>query len=111
MRWAASFGVVVMAVLLFSWTRATSADHGKKDMEEVSIYSPSTLQWKDGPPSLPKGAKFALLEGNPAKPGPFVIRVKLPAGYRVPPHTHPKRERITVISGTMYIGMGEKFDR
>jgi quercetin dioxygenase-like cupin family protein len=49
--------------------------------------------------------------GDPNKEGPFVFRVKVPDGYRVPPHTHPKTERVTVISGTFNIGMGDKFDQ
>ena len=56
------------------------------------------------------GVDLAVLEGDPAKDGPFVFRVKIPDGYRVPPHTHPKTERVTVISGTFNIGMGDKFD-
>jgi quercetin dioxygenase-like cupin family protein len=64
----------------------------------------------DGPPSLPQGAKIAVLEGNPTKEGPFVFRVKVPDGYRIPPHTHPKSERVTIISGSFHLGMGEKFD-
>lgn len=68
------------------------------------------IVWKDGPASLPNGAQIAVLEGDPAKEGPFVFRVKVPDGYRIPPHTHPKTERVTVISGTFHIGMGEKFD-
>jgi quercetin dioxygenase-like cupin family protein len=78
--------------------------------EDASIHTPASLKWQDGPPSLPPGAKFAVLEGDPAKAGPFVFRVKLPDGYKVPPHTHPKRERMTVLSGTLYLGVGEKFD-
>ncbi len=53
---------------------------------------------------------IAVLEGDPTKEGPFVFRVKIPDGYRVPPHMHPKAERVTVISGTFNIGMGDKFD-
>jgi quercetin dioxygenase-like cupin family protein len=68
------------------------------------------VQWRPWPPSLPKGALVALLEGDPAKEGPFVFRVKLPDGYRIAPHTHPKVERVTVLSGTLYIGMGARFD-
>jgi quercetin dioxygenase-like cupin family protein len=73
-------------------------------------YPASDIVWKDGPPSLPKGAQIAVLEGDPTKEGPFVFRVKAPDGYRIPPHTHPKTERVTVISGTFNIGMGERFD-
>jgi quercetin dioxygenase-like cupin family protein len=54
---------------------------------------------------------IAVLEGDPTKEGPFVFRLKLPDGYRVPPHTHPKTERVTVISGSFNIGMGERFDQ
>src|SRR5947209_229230 len=78
--------------------------------DEAALYPPATIVWKDGPPSLPPGAKMAVLEGDPAKPGPFVFRVKVPDGYRVPPHTHPKPERVTVIAGTFHLGMGETFD-
>jgi anti-sigma factor ChrR (cupin superfamily) len=47
---------------------------------------------------------------SPNKEGPFVFRVKVPDGYHIPPHTHPKTERVTVITGTFNIGMGEKVD-
>lgn len=77
----------------------------------LTLNFPGTLEWKEGPPSLPKGAKIAILEGDPSKEGPFVFRVKAPDGYRIPPHTHPKMERVTVISGTFNIGMGKTFDQ
>ncbi len=77
----------------------------------MGFYSPSEVKWKDGPGSLPAGAKFAVLEGDPAKEGPFVMRLWLPDGFRIQPHWHPKVERITVISGTFNLGMGEKFDQ
>src|SRR3954451_9051050 len=76
----------------------------------LSVYPPADLKWGSGPASLPPGAKLAVLEGDPAKEGPFVMRLKLPDGYRIPPHEHPKAERITVISGTFNVGMGDKFD-
>ncbi len=79
--------------------------------EGITLNYPDKLEWKDGPPSLPKGAKIAILEGDPGKEGPFVFRVKAPDSYRIPPHTHPKMERVTVISGTFNIGMGKKFDQ
>ena len=68
------------------------------------------LVWKDGPPSLPAGAKLAVLEGNPSAPGPFTMRIKVPAGYKIPPHWHPADEHVTVIAGTFSMGVGEKFD-
>lgn len=71
---------------------------------------PGALQWRPGPASLPAGAQFAVLEGDPTKEGPFTMRLRLPDGYRIPPHMHPAWERITVISGTFNLGVGEKFD-
>lgn len=85
--------------------------HDKKDGSmSISIRQPSNIQWKDAPASLPPGAKIAVLEGDPSKEGPFVFRARLPDGYRIPPHTHPKVERITVISGTFNVGMGDRVD-
>lgn len=77
---------------------------------EMSLYSPAEVQWQDGPGSLPAGAKFAVLEGDPAKEGPFVMRLRLPDGFRIPPHWHPKVERVTVLAGTFNLGMGETFE-
>lgn len=70
--------------------------------------TPSSVKWHAGPPSLPKGARMAILCGDPAKPGPFVIRLKLPANYAIPPHHHPATENVTVIAGALFAGMGDK---
>lgn len=86
---------------------AIAADHG----EGITLNFPDKLEWKDGPPSLPKGARIAVLKGDPNKEAPFVFRVKVPDGYRIPPHTHPKLERVTVIADTFNIGMGAKVDK
>ncbi|WP_459558204.1 rhodanese-like domain-containing protein [Lacunimicrobium album] len=89
-------------------TRASQPPHG--DMQGASLYSPDAMKFQQGPASLPPGASIAVLEGDPTKEGPFVFRVKVPDGYRIPPHTHPKTERVTVIAGTFHIGMGDTFD-
>ena len=68
--------------------------------------NPGDMTWKDGPPSLPKGAQMALLYGDPSKDGIFVMRLKFPANYKIPAHTHPTDEVVTVISGEFSIGMG-----
>jgi quercetin dioxygenase-like cupin family protein len=96
----------------FPLARATSQSATEQaSSAEMGFYSPDTITWKDGPPSLPAGAKMAVLEGDPTKEGPFVMRLRAPDGYHIPPHTHPKTERVTVISGTFYLAMGEKLDR
>src|SRR5262245_52276846 len=70
--------------------------------------TPDTLQWTSGPP----GSEFAVLSGNPAQEGaPFVLRIKLRAGAKVPPHWHPIDEHVTVMSGIFHLGTGEKFDQ
>ncbi len=104
-----ALAALATVAVLFSRVSAPSAEHDDKK-EMAALHRPDGLKWQDGPPSLPHGAKFAILEGDPAKPGPFVFRVKVPDGYRIPPHTHPKPERVTVISGTFNLGMGDKFD-
>ena len=68
------------------------------------------LKWGDAPPSMPKGAKVVVLFGDPSKSGPVVARLKMPAGYQVPPHWHSQTENLTVISGTLYLGMGDKME-
>jgi quercetin dioxygenase-like cupin family protein len=60
---------------------------------------------------LPPGAEAAVLYGDPSKEGLFVLRLKLPKSYRVPPHKHPVDEVLTVISGTFVMGMGETADQ
>jgi quercetin dioxygenase-like cupin family protein len=77
--------------------------------EHVAL-SADQLQWNPGPPALPKGAQIAVVTGDPSKEGLYVIRLKVPAGYKVPAHVHPNDENVTVISGTFNIGMGDKLD-
>lgn len=74
------------------------------------LFEPDHISWRDGPPSLLAGAKMAILEGDPTKEGFFTMRLKLPDGYRVLPHWHPKTERLTIISGTLNLGTADHFD-
>lgn len=76
----------------------------------MTALTPDAMQWMPAPDILPLGTKMALLEGDPAKEGPFTMRIKLPANYMIAPHTHPGIEHVTVISGTFNLGVGEKFD-
>src|SRR5439155_1240142 len=73
----------------------------------IVIHAPG-VSWADGPPSLPRGAQFALLEGNPAEAVPLTLRLKFPPSYRVPPHWHAVLEHVTVLSATRNVGMGEQ---
>jgi ketosteroid isomerase-like protein len=72
--------------------------------------APASLKWGDAPPSLPPGGKIAVISGDPSKAEPFVIRAQVPAGYKVAPHWHPGDENLTILSGTVAIGMGDSWD-
>ena len=69
--------------------------------------TPNQLTWQPVPDALPAGGMAVVLYGNPGESGPFAIRLKAPANYRVAPHSHPTAEYVTVISGTLNLGMGE----
>lgn len=64
--------------------------------------------WNDAPPSMPKGTKIAVLEGDTKQPGMFTVRLKVPAGSAIAPHTHPRPERVTVLSGKVTVSIGGK---
>jgi ketosteroid isomerase-like protein len=74
------------------------------------MLAPGELKWGEGPPSLPPGAKMAVVQGDPTQAQPFVIRAMVPAGYKVAPHWHPGVENLTILSGTVALGMGDQFD-
>lgn len=80
-----------------------------QQMQQHVLSTPDALKWVD-PPTFP-GAKLALVHGNPAQEGPFVYRLKMPANYKIAPHYHKAAENVTVLSGTFFIGLGEKFDQ
>src|SRR5215472_16924928 len=98
----------MLLCMAFSSIRLSADETQVSDMR---LYPPTTIEWKPGPAAIPDGAKMAVLEGDPAKEGPFVVRFKFASGYHVPPHTHPKTERVTVISGNLYLATGETLDR
>lgn len=73
--------------------------------------NPSELKWGPAPPAFPAGAEMAVLSGDPGKAGPFAVRLRVPAGFKVPAHSHPTDEFVTVISGEVSLGMGDKLDQ
>jgi len=98
-------GLCSATVLLAEEAAKPAAAHGK----HVMVTS-DDIKWMDGPSSLPAGAKVAAIEGNPKEAGLFTMRLKFPANYKVPAHWHPADEHVTVMSGTFYMGMGDKLD-
>lgn len=76
-----------------------------------NAFTPDKIPYGPAPSFVPAGAQLAVIEGDPsASNGDFTIRLKMPDGYRIPPHWHPKRENVTVISGNFKVGMGDTFD-
>lgn len=71
----------------------------------------ATAKWGPAPPMLPPGAQIAVLAGDPSKPAPYTVRLKFPANYDIPAHSHPTDENVAVVSGELLIGMGTKLDR
>ena len=93
--------VVVCSALLF-------AQSGKPQ----NAFTPSQIKYGPPPPFVAAGSQLAVLEGDPtASTGDFTIRLKMPDGYKIAPHWHPKRENVTVVSGSFKVGMGDTFDQ
>lgn len=99
---ALAIGLGVAGLAFSSGTAQTPPKH---------IFTPDAIPYGPLPPFVPPGAQLAVIEGNPAaSSGDYTVRLKMPDGYRIPPHWHPKRENVTVISGTLKVGMGDQFD-
>ena len=101
-----TFVLALGAAAIFGGATAAQADG-----RHHTVVRGDAVQWGPAPPSLPPGAQAAALLGSPAKEGPFVLRLKFPAGFVVPPHRHSKDELVTVISGAFGVASGEKLDR
>src|SRR2546430_8847400 len=105
----------VVSIIACSFLLPTSsllAQSESKDSysEQAKFYPSEKIEWKDGPPALPKGAKVAVLEGDPAKEGPFVIRLLFPGGYHIPANTPSTTARVTRICGAISSDTGSKFE-
>jgi len=98
---------------LFAAAPAIAADATKKAdaaKHDAMSINAADLKWGEAPPDVPKGASLAVLHGDPSKKGPFTIRLKLPAGYKIPPHWHSNDEQLTIVSGAFVLHMGDTMD-
>jgi quercetin dioxygenase-like cupin family protein len=96
--------VIAVAVALSTTAGAAWAQHQHQSVRAAD------LKWTPVP-SLPRGAQLAIIEGPMNQAVPFTVRLKFPANYAIPPHIHPAIERVTVLSGTLHMGMGAKLER
>jgi quercetin dioxygenase-like cupin family protein len=102
--------IAAMALAASIWGALAGPAFAQGTSDKEVFINQKDIKWGDAPPSLPKGAKLAVLQGDPGKAGPFVIRLMLPPGYKLPPHSHSQDESLTVISGTFYFGTGDKIE-
>lgn len=103
---------VSLLILLIGLAFATvicSTVWAQSDSPKPIRFLPDDVKWADSP-VLPPGGKIAVLSGKPFEAGPYAFRLKFPADFKVMPHSHPEERIYTVIAGTWYIGMGDKFD-
>lgn len=110
MRVLGSVVVLAMVLLGVALAQSQTTPPPQPAKAEHKALAPGDIQWGTPPPVFNKGADFAVLYGDPTKPGVYVVRLKLPAGYKVMPHWHPTDENVTVISGAFGVGMGDRFD-
>jgi len=103
--------VLWSAILIVAISSAALAQEGSPGNTAAVVAKPTDLKWGDVPPVFEKGAHMAVVSGDPSKDGPFVVRIKMPAGYKINAHWHPTDENVTVISGTFLIGMGDKLNK
>jgi quercetin dioxygenase-like cupin family protein len=96
--------IVAVGMGFMTWSFAQAQEGGH------TLRQSTDIKWTDPPASMPLGAQIALIEGDLKKAEPFTFRLKLPANYKIPPHTHPTIEHVTVLSGTFYMGPGDQPD-
>ena len=108
LRFAALLAALALMPLAVAQDKAKPAAAPAAAAANHKMWAVKDMEWKDLP-SI-KGAKIALLEGPMNEEKPFTARIKMPAGGKIPPHTHPGIEHVTVISGQFAMGLGEKWD-
>ncbi len=111
-RWLGAAGALVLLVGAGTagGMRSGGRAAGKSMAPRLVEMTPADLKWGPAPNALPPGAQAAVLEGDPSATGTFAMRLKIPAGYTIAPHSHPRQERVTVLSGQFQLGHGRSFD-
>ena len=105
--------LLLFVAITFGIISVAAQEHDMKPSDKKAdhiMVKPDNVKWMDGPTSIPAGAKAAVIEGDPKAVGLFTMRLSLPAGYKIPAHWHPADEHVTVLSGALYMGVGDKYD-
>jgi quercetin dioxygenase-like cupin family protein len=101
---------VVLALAAPAFAADAPAAAKKPGKAEAFSVNASDIKWDAAPPDLPKGAEMTVLHGDPTKKGVFTARVKMPTGYKIPPHWHSRDEQLTVVAGSFVLHMGDTMD-
>ena len=101
-RWTTLIALSLLSALGTGSAARAQHEHVFQNRQDV--------KWEEAPPFLPPGAKVAVLQGNPGEKGLFTVRAMLPANYKIPAHSHPTDEHVVVLSGALYMGMGDKLN-
>lgn len=94
---------VVVIAALFVFSAVTVAAQSAHVLQPAS-----RVKWGPAPPMIPPGAEIAVLSGDPTKSVPYSVRLKFPANYAIPAHSHPTDENVVIVSGALTFGMGDK---
>lgn len=104
--------VIIAAVLSAACSKSSSSNDvpsAPTGQASHSVAAQNSEQWGPAPAIFPPGAEMAVLQGDPSKTEEFTVRLRLPNGYKIPPHTHPTTENVTVLAGTFLAGSGSQF--
>jgi len=102
--------LVLLPALLLAQTDTPKKAAATAPAAAPVVVTPDKIQWGPAPPMFPAGAQAAVIAGDLTKPGPYIVRMRMPDGYRIMPHWHPTSETVTVLSGELRAGMSGKFD-
>jgi len=101
---------ILLIVLIISGCIKTSAPVGEMKFLDGSVQHvvhAKDIQWKPCPPNMPTGCEMEVMEGSPKSNDLFTIRFNVSGEFYIPPHTHPKDERVTVLQGKAYVAFGK----
>jgi quercetin dioxygenase-like cupin family protein len=104
--------VLALGALVVALVSAQLGAQGPSSQSDRStvVVPADRVAFGPAPEILPRGAKLAVLEGDPMKPGTYTMRLSMPDGYTIPPHTHPADEHVTVVTGTFLVGLGGRLE-
>jgi quercetin dioxygenase-like cupin family protein len=102
-------GMFAVGSVIFAAASSSAPGSGTGSANHPMVMSGDDVKWGDAPAVLPAGAQLAVLEGDPSGKGLYTVRLKMPDGYQIKPHTHPVAEEVTVLNGTFNVGMGKTF--